>query len=343
MTSAAPAPMSGPRKAAILLVLLGDDAATGICRHLSQDELRVLAKEITELGYISPETATAVLYEYQQLAGKPEHVAQGGPEYATKLLVKMLGDEASRPLVDQVVRSQANSVHNLEVLQKADPQQLAKFLQEEHPQTVALILAHLGGGTAGKVLSLLPEAMQGLAVKRLAQMQNFSPEMVAKVAGILQRKLAALGSQEQGGRQAYGGVKAVAELLNSINSKVSTSILDGLQQDSAELVESIRGQMFTFEDFIKVPEVGLRELLTQVDKKMLATAIKNASEEVQNHFFKCMSSRAVEMLKEDSEALGKLRAKDIHQAQTEIIAVARKLEADGKLTLREEVEDASVA
>ena len=344
MTAAPPAPLTGMRKGAVLLVLLGDDAAAAICKNLPQEELRLLAKEIAELGYISPEVATTVLQEYQQLTGtQQEHVAQGGPEYAKRFLVKTLGDEGSRSLVDQVVRSKESSTQSLEALQKADPQQLAKFLQEEHPQTIALVLAHLSDSATSAILSLLPETIRAQSIKRLAQMQNFSPEMVNKISSVLQRKLAALGGpQNQQDRRSYGGVKAVAALLNSMNSKVTASILEEIETDSADLAASIRNQMFTFEDFLEVPETGLRELLTNVDKKALATAIKGASEELKNHFFKCMSSRAVEMFKEDAEALGPLRAKDVNQAQIEIIAVARKLEADGKMTLRNETEEALV-
>jgi flagellar motor switch protein FliG len=256
-------------------------------------------------------------------------------------VVRALGDEASRPLVRDVIRAKETTNLNLEALEKADPKQLAKLLLEENPQTIALIVAHLRATSSKAVLMALPDEVRIEAIKRLAQMQNFSPEIVSKISGVLCRKLKSFGEQD---RRAYGGVKAVADLLNRLDGKVTTSILETIEKDSGSLALSIRNQMFTFEDFTEVSEAGLRELLSHVDKKTLATSLKSASEGLRGRIFGCMSSRAVEMMKEDMEALGELRAKDINQAQTEIIAAARKLESEGKITLRNvEGEEENVA
>jgi flagellar motor switch protein FliG len=340
VSSAQPPATSNSRKAAILLVLLGDEAATGICKFLPKEELRLLAQEISQLDDISPAMATEVLQEYQRLTAGHDSLAQGGPEYAAKILVKTLGDEGSKPLIDQVVRSQESATKNLEALQKVEPQRLATLLQEEHPQTIALVLAQLNGYIARTVLLLLPETVRGQAVKCLAQIQKFSPEVVSKISAVLHRKLFSAVSEQN--LRPYGGVKAAAELLNRVGGDVTTSILTGIEQDNAQLANTIRDQMFTFEDFINVPDTGLRELLAQVDKKMLATSLRGASENLQSHFYKCMSSRAVEMLKEDSEALGAVRPKDIKQAQSEVIATARKLESQGKMALKNQAEEADV-
>jgi flagellar motor switch protein FliG len=331
-------PLGSRRKAAVLMVLLGDEAARKICEHLPEASLRALAQEITALGSIAPEAAAEVLQEYQRLAATDEAVARGGPDFATQFLVKALGNEESRPLVEQV-RSQETTVRNFEAIQKAGPEQLVKALQQEHPQTIALVLAHLNAAAAKAVLLLLPEPARTQAVKRLAEMHNFSPEVVHKISVALQRKLAAPAASD---RQPYGGVDTVAELLNRVGPKVTGDLLAAIEKDDAGLAATIRNQMFTFEDFVEVPETGLRELLAQVDKKILATGLKGASENLKNHFFKCMSSRAVEMLQEDIEALGPLRSKDVQQAQSEIVAAARKLESDGKMTLKNEAEDAFV-
>ncbi len=329
------------RKAAVLLALLGDDASTEICKHLGKDELRLLAQEISDLDGITPEIATQVLQEYQGLAVTPSAVAQGGPAFATKLVVKTLGDEGSRPLVENVIRAKQEAAKNLEALEKAEPKQLAKLLQEEHPQAAALLLGHLNTRVTKSVLMLLPDETRTNAVKRLAQMQNFSPEIVNKVCARLLDKLK---PKKESERRAYGGVKTVADLLNRIDGKVATSILEAIEKENDALALSIRNQMFTFEDFGDVRDEGLRELLSQIDKKSLAMALKGASEKVQNRFYGCMSSRAVEMLKEDSEAMGPAKPKDIGQAQAEIILAARKLESDGKITLRssEQEEEANV-
>jgi flagellar motor switch protein FliG len=334
-----PQNIGGVRKAAILLVLLGDDIAATVYKHLPETEVRKVTQEIAELEYISPEAATNVLREYHRLAITQEYLAQGGHDYAQKLLVKAFGEQGAKQLLEEVNRAQEASAQNLDTLQKADPQQLAKFIQGEHPQTIALILAHLNAKVARTVLLLLPEKVRSHAVKRLAQMQQFSPEMVKKIALVLNKRLSTLGAQSQ---RAYGGVKAVADLLNQIDQDATTGILEIIEQDNAQLATTIRNLMFTFEDFLEVPDTGIRELLSQVDKKALATALKGASEDLKNHVFKCMSSRAVEMLKEDMDVLGPVRSKDVHTAQTEIVAIARRLEAEGKITLKQEQEDSYV-
>ena len=229
----------------------------------------------------------------------------------------------------------------MDTLQKTDPQQLAKFIQGEHPQTIALVLAHLNSKAGRAVLMLLPEKVRGKAVKRLAQMQQFSPEMVKKISVVLHKRLVAIGQQS---RRAYGGVKAVADLLNQIDQEAGSSILESIEQDNAPLATSIRNLMFTFEDFLEVPETGMRELLGQLDKKKLSIALKGATEDLKNHFFKCMSSRAVEMLKEDMETLGiRSVARRSNAAQQEtVINTARRLEGEGKMVLKTEQEESYV-
>jgi flagellar motor switch protein FliG len=331
--------MSGLRKAAILLVILGDEAASAVYKHLGQDELRDITQEITDLEFIAPELAAKILQEYHRLTITQEYLAQGGPTYAATLLMKTFGEAGARSLLDQVMRAQEGSAHNLVTLQKADPQQLAKFIQTEHPQTIALVMAHMSGKAASAVLALLPEKLRGQAVVRMAQMQQFSPEMVQKISLILSRKMMSLGEQS---RRGFGGVKAVADLLNTVDTKLSTEILSTVEQESPQLAISIRNFMFTFEDFLEVPEASLRELLGQLDKKTLAVALKGAPEQLRDHFFKCMSTRAVEMLKEDMEALGPIRSRDVNTAQQEAITAARKLETQGKMILKNEAEEAFV-
>src|ERR1700730_354518 len=331
--------LSGKRKVAILLVLLGDEVATEVCKNLPDTELKVISQEIAGLDYVTPEAAEKVLKEYHELSLTQQYLAQGGPDYANKLLVKAFGEVEASALIEEVTRIQELSVQNLDTLQKADPQQLAKFIQGEHPQTIALVLAHLSPKAARAVLMLLPEKLRGQSVKRLAQMQQFSPEMVKKISVVLHRRLLAIGQQS---RRAYGGVKAVADLLNQIDQASGANILETIEQDNAQLATSIRNLMFTFEDFLEVPEPGMRELLGQLDKKTLAIALKGGTEDLKNHFFKCMSTRAVEMLKEDMDALGPIRSREVNAAQQEAVTVARRLEAEGKMVLKTEQEESYV-
>ncbi len=331
--------LSGVRKAAILLVLLGDDAASEVFRHLNTTEVHRLTQEISELSYISSEEAAHVLQEYHQLSLTQDYLAQGGQDYANQLLIKAFGKDGAEALLEQVLQAQEASALSLDTLQKADPAQLVKFVEGEHPQTVALVLAHLGAKTATSLLVLLPEKLRAEAVKRLAGMQQFSTEMVKRISLVLHKKLASVGEQS---RRAYGGVNAVAEMLNHVDRGICEEVLGSIEQEDPKLSLAIRDLMFAFEDLGSVPDASIRELLNQVDKKTLATALKGSSEDLKDHFYKAMSSRAVEMLKEDIAALGPTRSSQVHQAQQEIVNLARKLEADGKLALKSYGEDAYV-
>jgi flagellar motor switch protein FliG len=331
--------ITGLEKAAILVILLGEEAATAIYKKLPEGELQQLTQQIASLDEVSPEVASKVLREYHQLTLTQEYLAEGGPDVAAKLLTKAFGDQTAKALLDQVTVAREETAQSFDALQKADPQQLVKFVQGEHPQTIAMVLAQLGGRAASSVLVLLPEKLRGQAIKRLADMQQFSPEMAQKISYVLNRRVMTLGDQS---RRSYGGVKTAAELLNRIEPTVSKSILEAVEAEDARLALSIRNNMFTFEDLLGVPETGIRDLLAAVDKKMLATALKGAAEDLKNHIFKTMSSRAVEMLKEDMEVLGPVRAHVVTQAQQEIVQAARTLEAQGKLVLNNEQEEAYV-
>ena len=327
---------SGVRKAAILMVLLGEDTASQIYRHLPDEEVQALTQDIAELEYISPERALGILEEYHRLALTQDYVAQGGTEYAQKLLVKAFGEDGARQLLNQVSRAVERSASKLDSLQKTDPQRLAKFLEGEHPQTIALILAHLDPKQASVLIMQLPEHLRAEAVKRLAQLRQFSPEVAQKVAMVLHKRLESLGEQN---RRAYAGLKGVADVLNRLDPASGKVILEVIEKDDPKLALGIRNLMFTFEDLLTVPEAGVRELLSLLDKKTLALALRGASEQLKSFIFKSMSSRAVEMLKEDMEVLGPVRSRDVQRAQQEAVAIVRKLEAEGKISLGEEAED----
>ncbi len=329
----------GIQKAAILLILLGDDVASAIYRNLSQRDLQLITQQIASLQNVPPALADQVLREYHRLTMTQEFLAEGGTDVAAKLLTKAFDHETARNLLDQVGRASEDAGTNFDSLQEADPQQLVKFVQGEHPQTIAMVLAHLGGKAASSLIVLLPEKLRGQTVKRLADMQQFSPEMAQKISVVLHRKVKTLGDSS---RHSYGGVKTAAELLNRLDPGISKSILDTVESEDAHLALSIRNNMFTFADLVGLPETGIRELLGAVDKKSLATALKGAPEDLKNHIFKTMSSRAVEMLKEDMEVLGPVRAQVVHVAQQEIVAAARALEAQGKLVLNNDEQEAYV-
>lgn len=332
----ASAPVSGVRKAAILMVVVGEETASHVYRQLPQHEVEMITGEITALGNVDSKTALNVLEEFERMTLTGDYLAQGGTEYANKLLVTAFGEDGAKELLRQVSRAAEMSAGKLDSLQKADPQQLAKFIEGEHPQTIALILAHLDAKPASTLLLRLPEELRAESIKRLAQLRQFSPEVAQRVALVLHKRLEALGEQS---RRAYAGLRGVADLMNRLDLGTSKTILEGIEKDDPKLALSIRNLMFTFEDLLTVPETAIRELLGQMDKKTLATALRGASEELKTYVFKSMSSRAVEMLKEDMEVLGPVKSKDINKAQLEAVAVIRKLEAEGKVTLGSEGDD----
>jgi len=335
--TAAPA---GLHKAAILLVVLGEDAASQIYRHLPPSEVEQVTHEIARLKSVNPETALAVLEEFDGLVKSGDYTVQGGKEYANRLLIKAFGEDGAKELLRQLSLNAEMSASKLDSLSKADPQQLAKFIEGEHPQTIALILAHLEAKQASTLLMRLPEELRAEAIKRLAQLRQFSPEMAQRVSIVLHKRLDALGEQS---RRAYAGLRGVAEVMNRLDLVTAKTILEGIEKEDPKLALAIRNLMFTFEDLLTVPEAGIRELLGQIEKKTLATALRGSSEELKNYIFKSMSSRAVEMLKEDMEVLGPVKSREIQRAQTEAVAVARKLESEGKLNLSPEGDDEFVA
>ena len=328
--------LSGLRKAAVLLVLLGEEAATSVYRNLSQAQVQRLTQEIAELNGVKPETAAEVLEEYYRLSLTQDYLAQGGDTYARNLLVKAFGNEGAKALLEQVSRAQDLSANQLDALQKADPQELARFLEDEQPQTIALILAYLEPKPASALLMKLPESVRVEAVKRLATLRNFSPEMAQKVSQVLQKRLQRMGEQN---RRAYPGFKSAADLMNRLEPAAMKSVLDEIEAGDAKLALNIRNLMFTFDDLLGVPEAGIRELVARLDKKVLTLALKGASEELRNHLMKAISARACEMLKEDMEVMGPVRAREVNKAQQEAVAVARKLEAEGKIILKQESGD----
>src|SRR5271166_5143522 len=336
MTSSAPSQIHGARKAAILMAALGEEAASAVFRTLPEKEVEVVTRELAELGRVPADIVRGVLEEYSQLALTQDYLAEGGIDVATRLLVKAFGNDTANNLLQRVVRLQELSVGQLDSLQKADPQQLAKFLEGEHSQTIALILAHLDGRQASALLMKLPEQVRAESVKRLAQLRQFSPEMAEKVSVVLNRRLLSLGEQS---RKTYAGFKSVADVMNRLEPAAAKSILETIEHDDPKTAISIRNLMFTFEDLLGVDDISVREWLGSMDKKTLALALKGASADLKDHIFRAMSSRAVEMLKEDMETLGPVRAKDVAQAQQEAVTLLRKLEAEGKVTLKTEGDD----
>jgi flagellar motor switch protein FliG len=320
--------MSGLRKAAIVALMIGEDASASIFKHLSEDEIETLLSEMAALGRVSSKMGEQVLEEFHQTAVAAEHVARGDIEFAKRVLIKSFGPDTARRMIDRVMRAfQSNA--GFASLERADPQQLSKFILGEHPQTIALILAHLQPANAAQLATLLPEELRVEVLTRMASLEDISPDVVSRISSVIELRLKALGGPS---REQHGGVRAVAELFNRLERTVSTPVLEAIEEQRPELAVSIRNLMFVFDDLLHVDDNGMREIIQRADKKGLTIALKGASDEIRNRFFGNMSKRAGEMLREEMEVLGAVRLRDVEKAQQEVVAIARKLEEEGLIS-----------
>ncbi|WP_158749991.1 flagellar motor switch protein FliG [Acidobacterium sp. S8] len=277
--------LPGIKKAAILVVAVGDELGKKILQNLPDADVQRLTEEIADLRNVPPEMSLQVMEEFFDMLETQRYMMHGGLDYATKLLVESFGKQRAEDLLALVKRAQEASQGDLAMLQKVDPQQLGKFLDGEHPQTVALVLAHLDPKRASLVLNSLSEEQKVAVVRRLAEMRQFSPEMAQKVAVILHKRLETVGDT---GRKAYAGFKAVADLLNRLDAEQAKKILEEIEEEEPEVAINIRNLMFTFEDLVTVPSASMRDLVAAIDKAILAMALKGAREDVRAHIFRAI-------------------------------------------------------
>ncbi len=330
------AEMPGLRKAAILMVALGDELAKTLFQSLSENDVRRVTEEITRLGEVPAAQLTQVLTEFYGLLATQQYMVRGGPDYAMKLLTEAFGPSKAEELLAQVKKIRERATGDMAMVQRMDAVHLSKFLENEHAQTIALVLAHMDAKRGSTVLMNLKGALRVDVVRRLAEMRQFSPEMAKTVAMTLHKRMEKMGS---GGRKSYSGFKVVAELLNRLDQVESKGILEEIEVTEPQTAIGIRNLMFTFEDFLTVPQESIREFVGAADKKTLALALKGCRDNLKAHFFKAMSSRAVEMLKEDMDVMGPVRMREVSHAQQELLALARQLEMDGRMILKMEMDD----
>jgi len=290
-----------------------------------------IGREVARIPAITGEQAEAVLEEFYQMTVAHDYVMKGGIDYARKIMISAFGPEHAKKLLDRLVKTLGSETATFDTLQKADPQQLAKFIHNEHPQTVALILSHLNPSQAAGLLISLPPELRADVALRMANLDQISPEIISKIAAIIGQKLKALGELS---RESYGGVRAVSEMFNRLDSSTSKEILEIIEQNDPNLVETIRHLMFVFEDLLLVDQNAIKEVLAKVDRKVLTIALKGTSDQLKAHFLQAMSQRGSEMLKEDMEALGPVKLKEVEASQQQIIAVVRQLESEGVISLK---------
>jgi len=325
------APVSGMRKAAILLITLGDQTSAEILKQMDEDEIQAIGREVARISAISSEQADALLEEFYQMTVAHDYVLKGGIDYARKILITAFGPETAKKMLDRLMKTLGSEMASFDALQKADPQQVAKFIHNEHPQTIALVLSHLNPSQAAGLLISLPPEMRSDVALRMANLDQISPEIISKIAGIIGGKLKALGEFS---REAYGGVRAVSEMFNRLDSSTSKEVLETMEQSHPTLVETIRHLMFVFEDLLLLGPESIKEVLAKVDRKVLTVALKGTSDQLKSHFLAAMSQRGAEMMREDMDALGPIKIKEVEGAQQQIIAVVRQLEAEGVISLK---------
>ncbi|CRZ34567.1 flagellar motor switch protein FliG [Herbinix hemicellulosilytica] len=328
MAKASAQEITGIQKAAILLITLGPERSANIFKHLREDEIEALTLEIANTRSVSAATKDMVLDEFYEICLAQQYIAEGGISYAKELLEKALGPEKAREVIGKLTASL--QVRPFEFVRKADATQLLNFIQDEHPQTIALILSYLPSSQASAIISGLSPDKQADVAKRIATMDRTSPDVIKEVEKILERKLASLVNQDY---TIVGGVDAIVEILNTVDRGTEKHIMETLEIEDPELADEIRKKMFVFEDILSLDDRSIQRVLREVDNNELAVALKGATEEVQNVIFNNMSKRLAAMIKEDMEYMGPVRMKDVEEAQQRIVNIIRKLEDSSEIII----------
>ena len=321
----------GRRKAAILLAALGDEISALVLRNLREEEVHDVSRELSVLSNVDEDDRLAVLREFLQTYEHRELLTAGGIDYVTSILLSAFGPETGKRMADRLLKSMGTDMPSVDSLRKADPEHLAKVLHREHPQTTALVLCHLGTSQAAQLLSALPPEVRADVVRRMAALDQVSPEIVNRIARSIAGKLRILGESSL---EAFGGVRAVAEVLNRVEASATEEILVQITAENPALGETIRQLMFVFDDLMHVSPEALRAIVSRVDRKLLTMALKGCNANQKKQFTSQMSARAADMLNEDMQALGPVRIRDVEEAQQKIIAIARQLQTEGVISLQ---------
>ena len=320
--------MNGVQKAAILLIALGPEKSAQIFKHLKEEEIEELTLEIANTRSISPTVKEEVIEEFYQVCLAQQYIAEGGIGYAKELLEKALGNEKAQDVITKLTASL--QVRPFEFIRKTEPSQVLNFIQDEHPQTIAMILSYLSAGQASLIIGALPPEKQADVARRIALMDRTSPEVIKEVERVLERKLSSLINQDY---SIAGGVDAVVNILNTVDRGTEKRIMESLEIEEPELAEEIRKKMFVFEDILLLDDRAIQRVLRDVDNSDLGVALKGANEEVQSAIFKNLSSRLASMIKEDMEFMGPVRMKDVEEAQQKIVGIIRKLEDSAEIVI----------
>jgi len=322
------AKLSGPQKAAAILLILGENASGEILKHLTAEEIKSLGMQMASIPAVKKELTDELLHEFSKRFYEEGDLYTQGEQFLKNLLPGVLGKEQASDMMSTI--EQARQKIPFKFVREIDARVLANFIKSEHPQTIAIILVHLGHEKASMVLGYLPEALQFEVINRVAHLETVPPDLIREVDEVLEKELLSIGEESH---QVLGGVQAVAEILNFADRRTGENILQAMEDFDSDLAEKVRRLMFVFEDLVAINDSGIRELLKEVRNEELTLALKTASEELKNKVFKNLSQRAVQMLEEELSIMGPVRLSDVEAAQQNILNVARRLEKEGKIML----------
>ena len=320
--------ISGIQKAAILLIALGPEKSSLIFKHLKEDEIEELTLEIANTRSITPQLKDDVINEFYEVCLAQQYIAEGGIGYAKELLEKALGTEKAMDVIGKLTASL--QVKPFEFVRNADASQILNFIQDEHPQTIALILSYLAPSQSSLILSALPPDRQADVARRVATMDRTSPDVIKEVERVLETQLSSLVNQDY---TVIGGVDAVVEILNTVDRGTEKHIMETLEIEDPELADEIRKKMFVFEDILLLDDRAIQRVLRDVENSDLAIALKGSTEQVQNAIFNNLSKRLAAMIQEDMEFMGPVRMKDVEEAQQKIVNIIRKLEDSAEIII----------
>ncbi|MDR3288303.1 MAG: flagellar motor switch protein FliG [Peptococcaceae bacterium] len=320
--------LSGLQKAAVLLVSLGPENSAQVIKNMSENEIEQLTLEMANMRKVSPETRDQVIEEFHQMCMANDYIAQGGVDYARDVLERALGQQKAFEIIAKL--SSSLKMRPFDMVRRTDPNQLASFIQGEHPQTIALIMSYMAPDKAAVLLANLPLEMQADVTKRIAIMGRTNPEVLKEIENVLERKISSLALTDY---TVLGGIQCVVNLLNRADPGTLKTVMDTLETDDSDLAEQIKRQMFVFEDIITLDDRGVQLILREIETKDLALALKGTNPEVAQKVQNNMSSRASQMLKEDIEFMGPVRVRDVEEAQQRIVKVIRKLEETGAIVI----------
>lgn len=329
--------LSGRQKVAIFLVSLGTETSSEIFKYLREDEIEQITFDIARLENIESVDKDKVLREFQDMMLAQDFITQGGIDYARDLLERSLGSQKANDIINRLTSSL--QVRPFDFIRRTDPAHLLNFIQGEHPQTIALILAYLEPIKAANILSSLPNEIQADVAKRIATMDRTSPEVLREVERVLERKLSTLASEDF---TSAGGIDSIVEIINSVDRSTEKSIIESLEEDDPELAEEIKKRMFVFEDIVLLDDRAIQKVLREVDSNDLAKALKSVDVDVQEKIYRNMSKRAATLLKEDMDYMGPIRLKDVEESQQKIVNIIRKLEEQGDIVVARAGEDEMV-